>query len=394
MSTAVMLHGAQLLDGTGADPVADGAVVVEVDRITQLGRAGTLRMPRGTEVVECGGTILPGLVNAHTHCSIIPGLGDQTGQMRQGPLPSGFRAVGNMRRELLSGVTTARVMGEEHHLDIELRRAIDGGAVSGPRLLCCGIHLTSAHGHGRALTTTDGVEGMRSRVRQNIAAGADWIKLFVTGGVSSVGASLEAYTYTREEIRAACDEAHRAGRRVAAHAHGGPGVRVALEEGVDTIEHGALLTADDVDLMIELNRWLVCTFSILYHADGIERTDRHNPAIWTKVVSLREQEEARFREILASRIHYTVGTDSMHGLLWYEMATLVRFGVSPMHAIRAGTAWAAEACGVGDRAGVLAAGRPADVIAVDGDPLHEIEALRRVRLVMKGGRRYDHLSAE
>lgn len=394
MTGGVALHGAQVIDGTGGDPVPDGAVLVDGDRITHVGRIGTLRLPPGTEMIECGGTLLPGLVNAHTHCSIIPGLGDQTGQMRQPPLPSGFRAVGNMRREVLSGVTTARVMGEEHNLDLDLRRAIDGGAVPGPRLLCCGIHLTSAHGHGRALTTTDGVDGVRQRVRQNIAAGADWIKLFVTGGVSSVGAALEAYTYTREEIRAACEEAHRAGRKVAAHAHGGPGVRVALEEGVDTIEHGALLTAEDVALMIELGRWLVCTFSILYHADGIERTDRQNPAIWSKVVSLREQEEARFREILRSRIQYAVGTDSMHGLLWYEMATLVRFGVSPMHAVLAGTAWAAEACGVADRAGVLASGRPADVIAVDGDPLRDIEALRRVRVVMKGGRRYEHLSVE
>ncbi len=391
---AIAFHGAQVIDGTGADPIPDGAVVVEGDRIAQVGRIGTLRLPAGAEVMECAGTVLPGLVNAHTHCSIIPGLGDQTGQMRQPPLPSGLRAAGNMRRELLSGVTTARIMGEEHYLDIEMRRAIDAGVIPGPRLLCCGIHLTSAHGHGRALTTTDGIEGVRQRVRQNIAQGCDWIKLFVTGGVSSVGAALEAYTYTREEIRAACEEAHRAGRRVAAHAHGGPGVRVALEEGMDTIEHGALLTADDVELMKRLGRFLVCTFAILYHPDGIEKTDRHNAAIWSKVVALREQEEARFREILRSGVRYAVGTDSMHGLLWFEMATLVRFGVPPMDAILAGTAWAAEACGVRDRAGTLEPGKPADVIAVDGDPLRDIEALRRVRVVVKGGRRYDRLSVE
>lgn len=390
----IVFHGAQVIDGTGADPIPDGAVVVEGDRMAQVGRIGALRLPAGAEVVECAGTVLPGLVNAHTHCSIIPGLGDQTGQMRQPPLPSALRAAGNMRRELLSGVTTARIMGEEHYLDIEMRRAIDAGVIPGPRLLCCGIHLTSAHGHGRALTTTDGIEGVRQRVRQNIAQGCDWIKLFVTGGVSSVGAALEAYTYTREEIRAACEEAHRAGRRVAAHAHGGPGVRVALEEGLDTIEHGALLTADDVELMKRLGRFLVCTFAILYHPDGIEKTDRHNPAIWSKVVALREQEEARFREILRSGVRYAVGTDSMHGLLWFEMATVVRFGVPPMDAILAGTAWAAEACGVHDRAGTLEAGKPADIIAVDGDPLRDIETLRRVRVVVKGGRRYDHLSVE
>jgi imidazolonepropionase-like amidohydrolase len=386
---AIAICGTQLITGSGADPIPDGAVTIEGDRIAQVGPLRALHLSADTELIKVTGTVLPGFVNAHTHCSIIPALGDQTGQMRQGPLPSGFRAVGNMRRELHAGVTTARIMGEEHYLDIEMRRAIDGGLIPGPRLLCSGLHLTSSHGHGRALTTTDGVDAVRQRVRQNIAQGCDWIKLFITGGVSSVGASLEAYTYTREEIRAACEEAHRAGRKVAAHAHGGPGVRVALEEGVDTIEHGALLTAADVALMKQLDRFLVCTFAIAYHPDGIEKTDRANPAIWNKVVVLREEVAVRFREILRSGLRYAVGTDSMHGLLWFEIATLVRFGVAPMAAIRAGTAWAADACGVGDRVGTLEPGKLADVIAVEGDPLQDIDALRRVQLVVKGGRRYD-----
>ena len=385
----VAVHGDQLIDATGADPIPDGMVLIEGARIREAGRASKLRLPAGSPVVEAGGTLLPGFVNAHTHCSIIPGLGDQTGQMRQGPLPSVLRAVGNMRRELRAGTTTARIMGEEHHLDVELRRAIDAGLIPGPRLLCCGIHLTASHGHGRALTTTDGVEGLRQRVRQNVAAGCEWIKLFITGGVSSVGAALEAYTYTREEIRAACEEAHRAGRGVAAHAHGGPGIRVALEEGVDTIEHGALLSDDDVELLKALGRFLVCTFAILYHPDGIERTDRHNAAIWEKVVSLREQEAVRFRRILASGVRYAAGTDSMHGLMWFEMATLVRFGADPMDALRAGTAWAAQACRVGEQVGTLEAGKTADILAVDGDPLRDIEALARPTLVIQGGRRVE-----
>ena len=385
----VAVHGDQLIDATGADPIPDGMVLIEGARVREAGRASKLRLAAGSAVVEAGGTLLPGFVNAHTHCSIIPGLGDQTGQMRQGPLPSVLRAVGNMRRELRAGTTTARIMGEEHHLDVELRRAIDAGLIPGPRLLCCGIHLTASHGHGRALTTTDGVEGVRQRVRQNVAAGCEWIKLFITGGVSSVGAALEAYTYTREEIRAACEEAHRAGRGVAAHAHGGPGIRVALEEGVDTIEHGALLSDDDVELLKALGRFLVCTFAILYHPDGIERTDRHNAAIWEKVVSLREQEAVRFRRILASGVHYAAGTDSMHGLMWFEMATLVRFGADPMDALRAGTAWAAQACRVGEQVGTLEAGKTADILAVDGDPLRDIEALARPTLVIQGGRRVE-----
>src|SRR5438034_9568659 len=150
------VHGAQVIDGTRTDPIPDGAVVVDGGRITQVGKISALRLSAGTEILEAGGTVLPGLVNAHTHCSIIPGLGDQTGQMRQPPLVSGFRAAGNMRRELLSGVTTARVMGEEHHLDIEMRRAIDGGGLRGPRRRGCWIELPSAPGQGRAHTVDDG----------------------------------------------------------------------------------------------------------------------------------------------------------------------------------------------------------------------------------------------
>src|SRR2546426_6987222 len=123
------VHGAQVIDGTRADPIPDGAVVVDGGRITQVGKISALRLPAGREILETGGTVLPGLVNAHTHCSIVPGLGDQTGQMRQPALVSGFRAAGNMRRELLSGVTTARVMGEEHHPGIEMRPALDRGGL-------------------------------------------------------------------------------------------------------------------------------------------------------------------------------------------------------------------------------------------------------------------------
>src|SRR5712692_6468612 len=127
---------------------------------------------------------------------------------------------------------------------------------------------------------------------------------------------------------------------------------------------------------------------------SIEKVDRSNPAIWSKVLSLRDQEETRFREILQSGVRYAVGTDSMHGLLWFEMATLVRFGVRPMDAIRAGTAWAAQACAVGDGVGTLESGKLADVVAVEGDPLRDIEALSRVQLVVKGGRRYENRSLE
>jgi imidazolonepropionase-like amidohydrolase len=222
-------------------------------------------------------------------------------------------------------------------------------------------------------------------VRENFLHGADHVKIFATGGVSSAGSTLQASGYSREEIRAAVDEAARVGKYAAAHAHGGPGLRWAVEEGVSTIEHGALASDDDVDLMIDRRAWLICTFSVLFHPTGIEQGDAREPAIMDKVRRAREIVDSRFPTILKSGVRFAVGTDSMHGLMSYELETLVRFGVSPMDALVAATRSGAEACRIQSETGTLEPGKRADLIAIDGDPLVDITALRHVSLVMKDG---------
>ncbi len=382
-------------DGTGGEAIRDGVVVVEGERIAAVGAAGAVEVPAGAEVVERPDEFLmPGLIDAHTHITVVPGLGDQIGQLRQPIERQTMRGVGNLGRMLASGVTTARVMGEERWLDVAFREEIERGTVAGPRLLIATRPITQSNGHGRALSAFDGVDEVRKGARENLHAGADFLKLFVTGGVSSTrGGGITKASYSREEIRAGVEEAERAGTYVAAHAIGGPGIRLAVEEGVRTIEHGAMATDDDLALIGERGAWVVLTQAILLHPTGIEQGDRGNPAIMAKLRDARERAEERFRAIVASGVRLAVGTDSMHGLLPFEVQRLVDWGATPGDALLAATRWAAACCRVEDRVGTLEAGKEADLITVGGNPLEEIGAVERTRLVMKGGRRYDGVSA-
>ncbi len=384
-----------LWDGTGAAPVRDGVVLIDGDRIAAAGPAATMTIPEGIETIDRGDEFLmPGLIDAHTHITIVPGLGNQVGQLMQPVERQTMRGVANVRRMLRSGVTTARIMGEERWLDVAFKEEIERGAVLGPRLLISTRPITQSNGHGRALSAFDGVDEVRKAARENLYQGADFLKLFITGGVSSTrGGGIRAASYSREEIQAAVEEADRAGTYVAAHAIGGPGIRLGVTEGVRTIEHAAMATNDDLALIQERGAWVVLTQAILLHPTGIEQGDHANPVIMAKLRDARAASAERFRTIVHSGVRYTVGTDSMHGLLPFEIAKLVDWGATPAEALLAATRWAAECCRIEDRTGTIAAGKLADLVTVAGNPLAEITAVERVRLVVKGGQRFDDWSA-
>jgi imidazolonepropionase-like amidohydrolase len=375
-----------LFDGTGAAPVRDAVVVVSDGRVAAAGPAASVAIPAGAEITDLGDRfVMPGLIDCHSHTSIVPALGDQLGQICRTAVPQALAATGNLRADLDAGTTTLRVMGEEHFLDVDVRDAIEAGVIAGPRLLIAGKGLAANNAHGRALTSFDGVDEVRRGARENLRRGANHVKIFVTGGVSSPGTTPTASGYTREEIRAAVEEADRVGTYAAAHAHGGPGLRLAVEEGVGTVEHGALATDEDIALIRERRAWLVCTFAIFLHPAGIEGGDGRRPAIMEKMRWARRLVDENFPRHLASGVRFACGTDAVHGQMPFELATLVRLGVSNRDALLAGTRWGAEACRVDREIGTLEAGKRADLIAVDGDPLKDIGALRDVRLVMKDG---------
>ena len=375
-----------LFDGIAQAPIHDAVIVVDGNRIVAVGPADRTPAPPGADTLDLANRfVMPGLIDCHSHASIVPGLGDQLGQLCRGPVPQALAATANLRTDLAAGTTTMRIMGEEHFLDIEVRDAIEAGVIAGPRLLVAGRGLAANNGHGRALASYDGVDEVRRGARENLRRGANHVKIFVTGGVSSPGAMSTSSAYTREEIRAAVEEADRAGTYAAAHAHGGAGLRLAVQEGVSTIEHAALADDEDIACMIERRAWLITTFAIFLHPRGIEGGDGQRPAIMDKMRWTRRVVDENFPRHLASGVRFACGTDAVHGAMPFELQTLVRLGVSNDNALLAGTRWGAEACRIEHDTGTLQPGKRADLIAIDGDPLRDMAAMDRVSLVMKDG---------
>jgi imidazolonepropionase-like amidohydrolase len=297
-----------------------------------------------------------------------------------------LRSIPNVKKDLASGVTTMRVMGEEHFIDVEIKHAINKGLIDGPSLLVSGKGLVASNGHGVGLTTSDGEDEIRKNARLNFANGADLLKLFVTGGVSSANTSLDFYTYSRKEIATAVEEAERIGSYVAAHAHGGKGLDYCIDEGVRTIEHAAFINEDQLERLVKKNLWIIGTFSILFHPTGIEYTDFAIPAIREKVLRARETVAETFHKVLQYNPNLALGTDSMHGLISYEAECLVNFGASNHQAIVALTKNAAQACCVAHEVGTLEVGKKADFLVLPHNPLENIKNLRDVMHVYKNGK--------
>jgi imidazolonepropionase-like amidohydrolase len=377
----VLYHGRAVFDGT---TMRQGhGVLVEAGRVTAVGPVGDLAAT-GVRTRSFDGYLVPGFVDAHTHVTIRPGEGDQHGQLAKPAVWQTIRGVQNLRRMLASGVTTARIMTEAHDIDYEFRDAIAKGEVAGPRLLVAGPGLSPPGGHGSGNGGVKGVDALRAAVRRRAARGADHIKIFTTGGVSSVGSSLAASNYSGEEIAAIVDEAAKAGLKVSSHAHGGPGVDLAVANGILSIEHGALLDDGNIAAMVEHDTWLTLTNTILFHPTGIEQGDARVPQIMAKVQEARNYVEANVHKVREAGLRLALGTDSMHGLFGYEMVWLVQHGWDPLDALVAGTSGGARMIGQ-TGAGVLAEGSRADFVVLADDPLADITAVQRVAGVFVAG---------
>jgi imidazolonepropionase-like amidohydrolase len=380
-----LIQGKGIIDATGTGFREGVGVLVENERILELAPADQLRS-KADEVLDFGDAVLlPGFIDAHTHITIRPGEGDQHGQLEKPIVWQALRGVTNIRKMLGSGVTTARVMGEKAGIDFGFKKATVSGEILGPRLFVSGAALSATNGHGAALGIADGVEGVRKAVRENLRNGADHIKIFVTGGVSSNSGDIYAYHYSREEIRTVVEEAHRAGRKVAAHAHGGEGVNLCAEEGVDSVEHGGLLTDENIEKMLTAGTSLVLTNTIAFHPEGIEKGDANDPSIIAKMNTVRETIAGTFDRVKASGLRFALGTDSMHGLFGYELEWLVQHGLSPEAAVIAATKHGAEVIGKETELGTLEPGKLADIVALAQNPLEDIRAVYEVVAVIKEG---------
>lgn len=394
---SVALKAGRLLDVRTGAFINNAVIVIVNDRITAAG--ANVNVPANATVIDLSRmTVLPGLIDCHTHLTFEPGGLGYSSLGVSAPREA-LRGAKNARLTLEAGFTTVRNVGAKGYSDIALHDAIEAGDVPGPRVVASGpsLGITGGHCdenllapefHHVAEGVADGVPEVMRKTRENIKYGAGVIKFCSTGGVLSLGDDPQASQYSLEEMKAIVAEAQRAGRKVAAHAHGGEGIKLAVLAGVDSIEHGSYIDDEAVKLMKERGTYLVPT---LYLADWfLENYARLGlpPSIIAKakeVMPVMRQNAARaFRQ----GVPVAFGTDAAvypHGLNAREFAVYVRLGMTPLQALQTATLHAAKLLGWEARVGAIEAGKWADLIAVEGDPLKDITELERVKWVMKGG---------
>jgi len=404
----VVLKAARLFDGRGDAAISNGVVVIEGGTIKAAGQ--NLAVPAGAKVVDLGdATLLPGLIDAHTHLSFESGddwAADTIAGFRRSVAESAIRATLYARRTLLAGFTTVRDVGSNDYIDVGLRNNIREGIIPGPRMLVAVHALGARGGHcdntgypfglfGKETGIDEGVaagpDQFRDAVRFQVKYGADVIKVCATGGVLSLADEVDTPQITQEEMNAIVDEAHRLHKKTAAHAHGAQGAKVAIRAGIDSIEHGSFLDDEALRMMKERGTYLVPTLLAGEWTGGRAEERHFPPEIAVKAKAALGARSAMFRKALAMGVKIAFGTDSAvspHGVNGQEFALMVGHGMKPAAALHAATSSAADLLGIAKSTGTLEAGKQADVIAVAGDPLADVHAMEKVRFVMKGGTIY------
>jgi imidazolonepropionase-like amidohydrolase len=399
----IHLVAAGMLDVVSGEVVRPGDLLIEGDRIVAVAPA---TVPADAEVIDLGDvTLLPGLMDMELN--LLMGGPDHASPLvavQDDPAVKTLRAVANARRTLRSGFTTVRNLGLFVQtggilLDVALKRAIDSGWIDGPRIVPAGHAISPTGGHLdptmfqrlgpgiMPLTVEEGIANgvaeVRKAVRYQIKYGAQVIKVSASGGVMSHTGPAGAQQYSDEELEAIADEAHRAGLKVAAHAHGDAGIRAAVLAGFDCIEHGSLMSDETMQLMIDRGTFLVAT---TYLADGMD-TSHAAPELQAKAAEVFPRARATISKAIERGVKVACGTDAPaipHGRNAKELVALVQRGMTPLQAIRSATTVAAELIDVDDR-GRLEAGLFADIVAVPGDVLSDITVTEDIRFVMKGG---------
>jgi imidazolonepropionase-like amidohydrolase len=397
----------RLIDGSGEPPPPGPyALLVEGEKIAALAPQYELPPPEGAQVIDGRGmTVMPGLIDCHDHLANLGG-----GMVARAAIPpslSVFLAAESFRQTLQAGITSVR---DASGVDLGMKMAVERGLIPGPRLkisvnIICQFGGHNDHTEPAGVDSTypklqtipdgvcDGVDSCRHKVREMVRAGADWIKIATTGGVGTPTGGPLLRQFSLEEVQAIVDTAHAAGKPVMSHAYGGEGVKICLDAGVDSIEHGAALDDALIEQMVRQNTWLVPTFTVLRKIAALGDLDPCPvPAYMpVKARALMAAQAQSFPKVLAAGVRIAMGTDLGsfgRGENAGELAYMVEGGMTPMQAIVAATRRGAECMGLGDEVGVLRQGMLADLLLIDGDPLEEVAILRdpaRLRLVMQGG---------
>jgi imidazolonepropionase-like amidohydrolase len=399
---AFAVRAAHLIAPESSSVINDAMLLIDGDKVKAVGPAAMIQpsLPPGTTVLDLGNvTLLPGLIDCHTHVTSQP-EDYYSDRFRKSPIDVAITAHVYARRTLEAGFTTIRNLGAAEYIDLALRRAIDAGKIPGPRMLCTGVPLTSTGGHGdltgfspylhfdRISGVADGPDAIRKVIRTNIKYGADWINIHASAGVLSEEESVGAPQFSFEEMKAAVDEAALWGRKVAAHAHGTEAIKMAIRAGVASIEHGSLIDDEGIALMKQHGTWLVAD---IYNDDYIlaEFARMGYPEkIIEKERKVGRIQRENFQKAAKAGVKIAYGTDAgvyPHGWNAKQFRHMVQWGLTPMQAIQSATTNAAELIGWKEKVGQLIPGHYADLVAVRGDPLADVTVLESVAFVMKGG---------
>ncbi|WP_263356331.1 Xaa-Pro dipeptidase [Acidicapsa ligni] len=411
----VYIKAGHLFDATSDKLRDDVVLVVEGERLTRVAAASEVTIPAGATVVDLSKDwVLPGLIDCHTHLEVRADQYDPINEVRFTPFMGSFNGVVNANKTLLAGFTSVRDVGSQPFFAVDLRKAIDSGFIPGPRVVASGPGISITGGHGdmngfapavsnsmypaeKDYAIADGPDEVRRVVREQVKYGVDVIKILATGGVLSAGDKPGAEQFTYEELKVAADEAHRAGRKIAAHAHGTQGIKDAIRAGIDSIEHGSLIDAEGIQMMKEHGTYLDAD---IYNDDYIlgKAGEFGLPQeMINKEKMIGKLQRENFAKAVAAGVKISFGTDAgvyPHGDNAKQFHYMVKFGMTPAGAIHAATSSAADLIDRSKDVGTLESGKYADLIAVMANPLDRIEVLEHVSFVMKGGKVYkDELGA-
>ena len=393
-----IVHAGKLLDVKTGKVLTNQAIVIEGDKIVSIVATSEAKASARDKMVDLpNATVLPGLIDAHTHLTFNPKFGYE---MLGISVPrEALIGAHNARVTLEAGFTTVRNVGARGYSDVALRDAIDAGDVPGPRMLVSGPALSITGGHcdndllpyeyhATSDGAADGIEQVQHKTREIVKYGADLVKVCATGGVLSKGDDPNASQYTLEEMKAIVADAHRLGRKVAAHAHGAQGVIWASDAGVDSVEHGHLMNDAAIATLKKNGTYLVPTLYLVdwqrEHAAEANLPDYAKRKM--EMVSAIGKQNAK--KAFEAGVKIGLGTDAAvypHGLNAHELAVYVSLGMTPLQSIQTATINDADLLGWSDKIGTLEPGKWADIIAVDGDPMQDVTTLQHVKFVMKGG---------
>ncbi len=399
-----VIRAGRLVDVERGEVQRDQLIFIRGEKVERVIAAGGVQVPAGTRVIDLSThTVMPGLIDCHTHLIDLPQSSGAGAPLEQSPAQMAFNGARNARKTLLAGFTTVRDVGTYRaFVDIALRDAINDGTVLGPRMAVAGAYITVSSGGGdiaglspdislppdlRAGVANSAIE-VRQRVREVLHRGADFIKIIATGAVLTRGTKPGVSEFTEEEIRAAVEEAAKYGAKVTAHAHGAEGIKNAVRAGVQSIEHGSLIDDEGIRLMKERGTFLVAD---LYNGDYIAAEYRrlgYPEEFLRKNDETTEAQRNGFRKAVAAGVKIAYGTDAAvypHGDNARQLPYMVKYGMTPIGALQAATINAARNIGWGDRLGSISPGKYADIIAVEGDALADLSRFMKVAFVIKGG---------